>query len=148
MIMFKNKNVRGQKDGLRSRSVIDRVHEKAREQAAKYRTAREAKYALCGEGPWKDVLRVLLDGDVRGYRDKNILRVRKGRPGTLEDEQVEVAGDSGIRNAKMEDGSGIALWEEERDRRDGTGETHRTLSWIWTTKSQTPNEDDETDDVL
>jgi hypothetical protein len=148
MIMFKNKNVRGQKDGLRSRSVIDRVHEKAREQAAKYRTAREAKYALCGEGPWKDVLRVLLDGDVRGYRDKNILRVRKGRPGTLEDEQVEVAGDSGIKNAEMEDGSGIPLLEEERDRRDGTGETRRTLSWIWTTESRTPNEGDETDDVL
>jgi hypothetical protein len=148
MIMFKNKNVRGQRDGLRSRSVIDRVHEKAREQAAKYRTAREAKYSLCGEGPWEEVLRVLLDGDVRGYQDKNLLRVRKGRPGTLEDEQVEVDGGSGIENAEKEDGSRIPLWEEERGRRDGTGETRRTLSWIWTTKSRTPNEDDENDDVL
>jgi hypothetical protein len=48
----------------------------------------------------------------------------------------------------MEDGSGIPLWEEERDRRDGTGETHRTLSWIWTTKSRTPKDDDEIDEVL
>ena len=146
--MFKNKNVRGQRDGLRSRSVIDRIHEKAREQATKYRTAREAKYMLCGEGPWEEVLRVLLDGDVRGYQDKNALRVRKGRPGTLEDEQVEVAGASAIENAEMEDGSGIPLWEEERERRDGTGETQRTLSWIWTSKSQTPKADDETDDIL
>ena len=148
MIMFKNKNIRGQRGGLRSRSVIDRVHEKAREQAAQYRTAREAKYALCGEGPWAEVLRVLLDGDVRGYQDKNVLRVRKGRPGTLEDEQVEAASRSGIEDAEMEDGSGIALWEEERDRRDGTGETRRTLSWIWTTKSRTPNDEDETDEIL
>ena len=152
MIMFKNKNVRRQRDGLHSRSVIDRVHEKAREQAAKYRTSQEAKYALCGEGPWEEVLRVLLDGDVRGYQDKNALRVRKGRPGTLEDEQVEAAEGSGsaggAEDAEMEDGSGIPLWEEERHRRDGTGETCRTLSWIWTTKSRTPNEDDETDDVL
>ena len=149
MVMFKNKNVRGQRDGLRSRSVIDRIHEKVREQATKYRTAREAKYALCGEGPWEEVLRVLLDGDVRGYQDKNALRVRKGRPGTLEDEQVEVAGASAIENAgEMEDGSGIPLWEEERDRRDGTGETRRTLSWIWTTKSRTLSEDDKTDDIL
>lgn len=59
MIMFKNKNVCGQRGGLRSRSVIDRVHEKAREQAAKYRTARKAKYALSGQGPWEEVLWVL-----------------------------------------------------------------------------------------
>ena len=130
MIMFKNKNVRGQRGGLRSKSVIDRVHQKAREQAAKYRTAREAKYTLCGEGPWEEVLRVLLDGDVRGYQDKNVLRVQNGRPGMLEDEQVEVAGRSGIEDAEIEDGTstGIPLWEEEQDRRDGTGETHRTLS--------------------
>ena len=87
MIMFKNKNVRGQRDGLRSRSVINRVHKKAQEQAAKYHTAWEAKYMLCGEGPWEEVLWVLLDGDVRGYQDKNVLHVWKGWPGTLEDEQ-------------------------------------------------------------
>lgn len=45
-------------------------------------------------------------------------------------------GGSGIESAEMEEnGSGIPLWEEERDRHDGTGETRQTLSWIWTTKS-------------
>ena len=44
MIMFKNKNVRGQRDGLRSRSVIDRVHEKAREQTAKYRSRSKIRF--------------------------------------------------------------------------------------------------------
>ena len=95
---------------------------------------------------------MLLDGDVRSYQHKNILRTRKGRPGTLDDEQVRAAVDSstvgGIEDADMEDGAGIPLWEEEREHRDGTGETWRTLSWIWTTQSRTPNLDDETDDIL
>ena len=66
-----------------------------------------------GEGPWEEMLWVLLDGDVRGYQDKNVLHVQKGQPGMLEDEQVHVAGHSGIEDAKMEDGSRISLWEEE-----------------------------------
>ena len=70
----------------------------------------------------------------------------------LEDEQVEAAEGSGsaggAEDAEMEDGSGISLWEEERHCCNGTGETRQTLSWIWTTKSQTPNEDNKTDDVL
>lgn len=56
---------------------------------------------------------MLLDGDVRGYQDKNVLHVQKGQPGMLEDEQVDVAGHSGIEDAKMEDGSRISLLEEE-----------------------------------
>ena len=83
MTMFKNKNVHGQRDSLCSRSIIDRVHEKAREQAAKYCTSREAKYVLCGEGPWEEVLWVLLDGDIRGYQDKNALHIRKVDLGCL-----------------------------------------------------------------
>ena len=46
MIVFKNKSVRGQRDGTRSRTVIDRVHERVRAAAEKYRVARQAKYAL------------------------------------------------------------------------------------------------------
>ena len=155
MVKFKNQNIRGQREGLRSRAVIDRVHERARMHAAKYRAAREAKYALSGEGPWEEVLQVLMDADVRSYPDKNRLRVRTGRPGTLDDAQVEAAeGGGGLSGATtgedvdMEDEAGISLWEEERTRRDGTGETRRTLSWIWTTKSRTPNNDNETDDIL
>ena len=149
MVLFKNKNVRGQRDGTHSRSVIDRVHERARAQALKYRAAREAKYALCGGGPWEEVLRVLMDGDVRAYQDKNRLRVRRGRLGTLDDEQVEAArATTTAEDIDMEDGAGISLDDEDRTKRDGTGETRRTLSWIWTTKSRTPQDDDETDEIL
>ena len=36
MVKFKNQNVHGQWEGLRSRSVIDRVHERAQMHVAKY----------------------------------------------------------------------------------------------------------------
>ena len=36
MIAFKNRNVRGQRQGTRSRAVIDQVHERARVAAGKY----------------------------------------------------------------------------------------------------------------
>ena len=130
MVKFKNQNVHRQWEGLCSRAVIDRVHERARMHAAKYRAAREAKYALSGEGPWEEVLRVLMDADVRSYQDKNRLRIRTGQLGMLDDVQVEVAkGGGGLSGAMtgedvdIEDEAGISLWEEEQMCRDGTGET-------------------------
>jgi len=53
MIAFKNRNIRGQREGTRSRAVIDRVHERARNMAQKYRAARAAKMELVGPGPWE-----------------------------------------------------------------------------------------------
>ena len=78
MVLFKNENTHGQREGLRLRAVIDRVHERARMHAEKYQAAREAKYALSGEGPWEEVLRALMDGDVRGYQDPNHLHIQTG----------------------------------------------------------------------
>ena len=145
MIFFKNKNVRGQRDGTRSRSVIDRIHERARTLAAKYRASRVAKRALSGPGEWENELQVLEDCDVRGYQDPNQLRVRKGRRGTLDDEQVaDVEADS-PKDIDDEERD-IRLINEERERRDGTGETRRTISWIW--MSRTPNTGNEGDDIL
>ena len=150
MVMFKNKNVRGQREGTRSRAVIDRVHERVRAAAEKYRTARRAKHALAGEGEWEQVLQVLQDGDIRGYQDPNRLVVRAGRRGTLEDGQVEVEPGVGMDDddGGGDEGSDINLLHEIRARRDGTGETRRTLSWIWTTQSRSPNPSDEGDDIL
>ena len=42
MVKFKHPNVRGQREGLHSRAVIDRVHERTRAHATKYRAARAA----------------------------------------------------------------------------------------------------------
>ena len=99
---------------------------------------------------------MLLDGDVRGYQDKDRLRVRTGRLGMLDDDQVEAAAARGggeestagaVEDISME-GDGISLWDQERTKRNGTGETWRTLSWIWTMKSRTASDDDDTDDIL
>ncbi|KDR74714.1 hypothetical protein GALMADRAFT_70522 [Galerina marginata CBS 339.88] len=141
MIQFKNKNIRGQREGLRSRDVIDRVHDRARAAAGKYRAARQALFELRGSGDWEETYRVLEDGDVRGYQDPNKLQPRKARQGTWEDGQVP--GDSKAEGATEE----LNLYNEPRTRRDGTGETRRTLSWIWTT-SQTARTEDEKDDIV
>ncbi|PPR04026.1 hypothetical protein CVT26_001447 [Gymnopilus dilepis] len=142
MIHFKNKNIRGQRDGTRSRSVIDRVHLKARNAADCYRACRAAKLALVGHGKWEETFRELNNSDIRGYQDPDRLKPRVGRKGTLEDDQdTQSAG--ATDPAQEED---FELFNEVRTRRDGTGETRRTLSWIWTT-SPTDSTGDQ-DDVL
>ncbi|KAH9478965.1 hypothetical protein JR316_0009428 [Psilocybe cubensis] len=131
MIAFKNKNIRGQRGGTRSTAVIDRVHERARFAADKYRKGREAHLALAGPGDWEKTFRKLDDKDIRSYQDPDRLRPRVGRRGTLEDEQV-AAGE----NAPTEEGD-LFLFNEERTLHQGSGQTRRTLSWIWTVVTPT-----------
>ena len=144
MIAFKNRNIRGQRQGTRSRAVIDRVHDRARNSAEKYRASRAAKLELEGRGVWEETLRELKDEDVRGYQDPNHLRNRRDRRGVLEDEAVEAMRED---EAMDVDNEGIRLLPQARTRRDGTGETRRTLSWIWTT-ARVGNTDDAQDDIL
>ncbi|KAJ3487311.1 hypothetical protein NLJ89_g11723 [Agrocybe chaxingu] len=132
MVAFKSKNVRGQREGTRSRAVIDRVHKRARAAAEKYRASRRAKLALSGPGDWEQELQELLDADIRGYQDPDRLRRGPGRRGTLEDGQLQIA-DEEIDQAE---GSDFTLFNEVRSRRDGTGETRRTISWIWRVRRQ------------
>jgi hypothetical protein len=152
MVAFKNKNVRGQRDGLWSRTVIDHVHERARVAAERYRSARRALLALAGPGDWEKMFHVLNDGDIRGYQDPERLRVRPGRKGTLEDGQVaaaQVAEEVTEDDVEMEDDvAEVDLYLEACDKRDGTGETRRMLSWIWTTDSRTSNPNDNGDEIL
>lgn len=146
MIEFKNRNVRGQREGLKSRSVIDSIHEKARLAAERYRRARIAKMFLSGPGDWEAILQVLEDRDIRGYQDPNRLRVRQGRRGILDDEQLEQLATS--TPDVVADNDNLTLFNEPRGRRDGTGETRRTLSWIWTTNSNVAGPEDSSDDIL
>ena len=92
LILFKNKNVRGQREGNRSRAVIDHVRDRARVAAEKYRAAHVAKLHLVGVGDWEKVLKVLADADIRGYQDSNQLRKRVGQRGVWEDGHVPVDG--------------------------------------------------------
>lgn len=138
MIQFKNKNLRGQRDGTRSMAVIDRVHERARAAAAKYRAARIAHLELAGVGDWERTYRVLNDADIRGFQDAARLRPRKGRLGTLEDDQVGVP-------QQVEEEPDLVLFNEVRTQRDGTGETRRVASWIWTVDNSEGPEDHQDD---
>ncbi|KAF9543143.1 hypothetical protein CPC08DRAFT_649982 [Agrocybe pediades] len=145
MILFKNRNIRGQRDGTKSNAMIDRVHDRARAAVEKYREARTAKLALAGSGNWQNTYRALLDSDVRAYQDPNQLRERTGRRGVFEDDQVDALQEQPPAST----GSGETiddrnfLFNQTRTKRDGTGETRRTLSWIWLTSTGTGQDKDD-----
>lgn len=133
MVQFKNKQVRGQREGTRSRTLIDRVHNRARGFAEKYRAARQAKLQLVGSGIWEQSLRVLLDSDIRSYSETPA-KQHKGRKGTLEDdalEQEERTGEGVVAALSQEDEEPLDLRPQPREKRDGTGQTRKEISWIW-----------------
>ncbi|KAF9552469.1 hypothetical protein CPC08DRAFT_738160 [Agrocybe pediades] len=140
MVAFKNQNVRGQREGTRLRAIIDRIHER-------YRAVRIAYKKLCGPGTWEDTLCVLHDGDLRAYRDPNQLRPRQLRRGLLEDDQLEML-DAQPTGEQVSDSEEISLFAEIQNRREGTGETRQTLSWIWTTNLSSGDVHDKSDDIL
>lgn len=88
MVYFKNKNSRGQREGLRSRSLIDRVQGRVQILADKYRCARKAKLILAGPGPWMDELQDLLDIHLRSYADPDLEanKARKTGVSVVDDE--------------------------------------------------------------
>ncbi|KAG6826456.1 hypothetical protein H0H92_015744 [Tricholoma furcatifolium] len=165
MVQFKNANIRGQRSTTRSRAVIDRVHQRALHYAQKYRAARHSKLQLSGPGGWEKSLRVLEDADVRAYTDPSQIRRGPGRRGTVEDDAALIPGTE-LRDGVMEPEDaenepalypdpdpevsategGISLIPEQRAQRDGTGESRRELSWIWTTGRVASTLDD--DDLL
>ncbi len=144
MIHFKNKNIRGQRDSSRSRSVIDGVHRRALLFANKYRAARWAKLHLIGPGDWETTLRQLENKDIRAYSDAERRRQGPGRRGTNKDSDEPPLPSIGV---PQEDE--INLDREERGQHDGTGETWRTLSWIWLTMPiDVEDGTDKNDDIL
>lgn len=128
MVQFKNKNTRGQHATTRSRSVIDGVHQRALAFATKYQVARAAKMELTGGGEWEDVLRVLENRDIRAYTNPERMKQGTGRQGTNEDSDEP---QRTIQDAAEE----IDVELEERGVHGSTGETRRTLSWIWLTST-------------
>ncbi|KDR68470.1 hypothetical protein GALMADRAFT_15264, partial [Galerina marginata CBS 339.88] len=88
---------------------------------------------LCGPGSWEQSLQVLSDSDIRSYQDPEKMKAKTGRKGTLEDSMIpqSISGD-GIQ------GDEINLLND-RTKRDGTGLTRRTLSWIWMVDNNTHN---------
>ncbi|EDR05358.1 uncharacterized protein LACBIDRAFT_329781 [Laccaria bicolor S238N-H82] len=135
MVLFKHKHVRGQREGMRSQAVIDRIHASARVAVERYRHARLAKMSLSGPGDWEKGLCPLLDSDIRAYQDLNKMKEYVGQKGMNEVESDEEGGDR-VQPPNF------------RRRKDGTGETRRTLSWIWVVEGFRVSEDSADDNIL
>ncbi|KAK7018821.1 hypothetical protein VNI00_018212 [Paramarasmius palmivorus] len=169
MVLFKNRNVRGQRASGKSREIINRVVRRAKWYASRYRVARSAYLKLMGPGDWEMVLRPLRSEDVRSYRDPASLKVGPGRKGNDEDDQGEVerlrifreivAREEKDKDEGQEEEEEEEEWENEEttlgdldlippDRQQwehrskhGTGETRKDLSWIWTAGGKIDIED-------
>lgn len=136
MILFKNKNIRGQRSSGKSREVIDRIHERVKGFVEKYRRSREGLLLLLGPGDWEEELRVMENADVRSYADPERKKRGPGRRGTNEEEPgmegIVVEDESGFE--QQDNDKEFPLLAEARNRRDGTGETRKEQSWIWLTR--------------
>jgi len=78
---------------------------------------------LQGPGTWENTLHVLLGRDIGSYQDPNILHVRRGCAGTMEDDEVAAV----INDSSLTEPSKISLFNETCERWDGTEESRRTL---------------------
>lgn len=154
MIYFKNKNVRGQRDGTRSRSIIDRVHKRAIQFVQKYRAARQAKLSLEGPGSWEETYRELRNEDIRGFASG---KPKKNPPrrGIWEDGHAPPEPETSEAIDEEEDESDPEFDDPTNERglpprkkrKKGTGETRKELSWIWQTLPQDINADED-DNIL
>lgn len=159
MVYFKNKNVRGQREGTRSRAIIDRVHKRAIRFVQKYRVARRAKLELEGPGDWEITYRELRNEDVRGFASGK----RKKQPlrrGIWEDGHGPTAPEaSDLFNAAtdsedsesdldLNDGTEAGPIRTKKKRKHGTGETRKELSWIWRTVRLSDDDESHDDDIL
>lgn len=119
MVDFRNKNICGQKDCTRSRTLIDRVARRASLLSHKYQDLRSAILTLLGPGDWEQQLRVLLESDVRSYVECDL---EANLPQKNKKKQAEPLSAEDI--ISVED----ALAENTRA---PAGEGRRMLSWIW-----------------
>ncbi|KAL0576182.1 hypothetical protein V5O48_005799 [Marasmius crinis-equi] len=153
MLLFKYQNISGQREGLKSQTVINNVQERARSLAESYREHRKALVSLVTEVAMPKDLRVLRDADVRSYTDPERAKRGPGRRGTREDEVDEEEAE-----APADNGQDIDLVSENRQGKDrqakelrqkyGTGETRQLNSWIWTTGQIDRTDGTDTDDEL
>ncbi|KAF9054775.1 hypothetical protein BJ165DRAFT_1321710, partial [Panaeolus papilionaceus] len=132
---FKSKNMRGQREGTRSRAIIERVLSRAKSSAARYRHAREMKLALSGPGDWEKELQPLLNDDIRSYDDIKKPKKAEPRKGTLTDAQLEELRANPPPKIPTQTDD-FTLLPHERNPRDGSGITTNELSWIWVGKKQ------------
>jgi hypothetical protein len=123
---FKIRNWAGQRALTRGQGILRQINIKTHASKLCYRYARQALLKLKDHGNWEKRLRVLAEDDVRALMDEE-----KG-----ERDRLREAG-------QVPDEGGIAHYNDVV-----SGETHRTLSWIWyaVSKKKHDKEDDKEDD--
>ncbi|KAE9406964.1 hypothetical protein BT96DRAFT_810025, partial [Gymnopus androsaceus JB14] len=85
MFQFKRQNVRGQRENMRSRAVIDCMSERMDGFIRKYCHSQEAKMKLVGSGTWENILCMLHNEDIRSYHNQALEKKRPGCQGANED---------------------------------------------------------------
>ncbi|KAL0573000.1 hypothetical protein V5O48_008967 [Marasmius crinis-equi] len=131
MLLFKYANVSGQRDGVRSRTMINSIHDRARGFAEAYRAGREGLIRLQGAENVDPQFQELKDSDVRALRDPERIKRGPGRKGTTENEDDE----DEEPQAAVEEGINLVSENRRKDTalraKHGTGESKLQISWIW-----------------
>ncbi|KAK7035315.1 hypothetical protein VNI00_012082 [Paramarasmius palmivorus] len=140
MMLFKNTNIRGQRSSGRAWEIINRVVSRIQRWATRYRVSRDALHKLTGPGDWEQQLKVLNNEDIRSFKDPALLKVRRGRMGNDEEEGEEHDMLQPLRDSAMSqterplnewDLIPLDRTELEHRRVHGTGNTRKSISWIW-----------------
>ena len=111
-IGFRNRNIWGQNPNTRAKDTLDRLEDKTKSLAVKYRTARKALLELLGPGSWENSLRKLKTGD---------LTTPDGMKISIEDLNDPFKPDGRERSKKQHTAEKLGL-----------GQGKKVVSWIWT----------------
>ncbi|KAJ6564322.1 hypothetical protein B0H19DRAFT_1140795 [Mycena capillaripes] len=111
---FKIRNWSGQQALMRAQGILRLVNIKIHGGKLRYRYARQALLKLKGHGEWEKTYRILAEDNIRALNERSLTDEEKA-----EREQLREAGE-------VPEEGGIAMLGDLV-----SGETHRTLSWIW-----------------
>ncbi|KAF4580561.1 hypothetical protein EYR38_003160 [Pleurotus pulmonarius] len=118
LVIYKNRNVRGQRPSTRARTSLDRLDDRIRMETVRYRDARTALLSLRGHGPWEVVLQPLQDADLRPPSAFDI------------DDPDDAIGADGKKKS-----------QKKLQALRHLGDGHKKASWVWTTTGTLPEED-------
>lgn len=144
---FRIKNVRGQKQSMRTREIQHRIDDKVKISQLQYTRARQAVRVLRGAGDWEDTLKVLLLADVRALNERVLTRLEMAEERRVRDKGKQVASDSDDADmGRTTDDSEDDLEEIRVTAKPADlGSGNLRPSWIW---YATSNSEDMSDPVM
>ncbi|KAJ7082620.1 hypothetical protein B0H15DRAFT_785555, partial [Mycena belliarum] len=128
---FKVRNWSGQRALTRGQGILRQISVKIHAAKLRYRYARQAILKLKGHGDWEKRLKILADDDVRALNERSLTEEE-----IAERERLVAVGEV------PEEGGVSAMGDII------SGETHRTLSWIWYAVSEKDDDDDKLHEAL